>query len=73
LIVAELKRFLDTLNNDDLVIVARDSEGNSFSPLDVVERVYYRPETTYSGDCFAFEESDPLDGMEPAVVLWPIN
>jgi hypothetical protein len=66
--VGELMDYLDGQPRDRLVVLAKDEEGNGFSPLYAAEMERYVAETTYSGDL----TEDP-DGGEPVVLLWPVN
>jgi hypothetical protein len=63
--VGELRRHLDGLRDDVLVVLSKDAEGNGFSPLAEAELSDYEPETTWSGDVGV--------GGEVCVVLWPTN
>lgn len=83
----ELRAALDALDlpGDTLVVLAKDSEGNGFSPLDEAAHAMYLADTTWSGEHYmteeqvaadpdADEEEDgPPDGSVPAVFLWPTN
>lgn len=80
---AELAK-LDHLPGDTIVILAKDGEGNSFSPLAEAENAMYYAETTWSGEHYLTEadrqaQDDPDDYSEapddavPAVFLWPTN
>ncbi|MFD0053031.1 hypothetical protein ACFVHR_04805 [Streptomyces sp. NPDC127168] len=75
---------LDHLPDDTLVVLAKDAEGNGFSPLVEVEHAMYRAETTWSGERYLTEEqrlaeaepddwSEAPDDAVPAVFLWPVN
>ena len=48
--VKELIELLQKLDQEALVIMSKDAEGNSFSPLDEVETCLYQPDSTWSGD-----------------------
>lgn len=75
---------LDDLPDDTLVVLAKDGEGNGYSPLEALEEGRYLPENTWSGEHYMTEEqrlaqSDP-DDYDPApeeavqaVFLWPVN
>lgn len=45
----ELRDLLAAHDDDDLVIIQKDSEGNDFSPLRDVWDGSYIPDTTWSG------------------------
>lgn len=59
------------LPGDTLVVLAKDGEGNDFSPLDEVDAARYRADSTWSGERHSTEDEDP-DAI-PAVFLWPVN
>ena len=48
--VKELIKTLKELNQEAIVIMSKDSEGNMFSPLDDIESSVYIPNSTYSGE-----------------------
>lgn len=82
----ELRKQLDTLNlpGDTPVILAKDAEGNGFSPAEEVEVSMYAAESTWSGEHYMTEEDRQATG-EPdeyseapedavrAVFLYPTN
>ena len=47
--VKELKELLNSFNDNDIIIMGQDSEGNGFSPLSAIEKVSYEAESTWSG------------------------
>lgn len=82
----ELRAQLAALNlpDDTIVILAKDGEGNSHSPLVEAEHAMYLADTTWSGERYLTEqqrlaETDPdeysaaPDDAVPAVFLWPTN
>jgi hypothetical protein len=78
--VAQLRAMLDGLPDDAIVVLAKDGEGNGYSPLSApVEAVWYIPESTWAG--YVHEIGPDSDGetYEPdgselvAIVLDPIN
>ena len=85
--VKQLIEALQTCNPDDLVVLARDAEGNSFSPVDrVLGDDMYEPESSWSG-CIKLREltpelekqgyseddvGDPEEGAVNCVTLWPV-
>jgi hypothetical protein len=85
--LAELRTALAALNHlpdDTLVVLAKDAEGNGFSPLVETEHAMYLAETTWSGEHYMTEEqrqakddpdeySEAPDDAVPAVFLWPTN
>ena len=70
--VAELKKHLEKLNDDALVVLAKDSEGNDYSPLFGYNVGWYSPDNSWSGD-FTTHEDQKEEGDESALVLWPTN
>ena len=74
--VAKLRALLAEAADDLLVVLAKDAEGNSFSPLAEGDLALYVPEATWAGDVphpddAAGYQDEP--GAESAVVLWPVN
>lgn len=61
-------------DQDAIVILQRDSEGNGFSPLrddnDAALVEYYVAETTWSGE--VYDAGDAPDDAVPCVTLVPI-
>jgi len=82
--VKELKELLKSVDDDRIVVMSRDGEGNGFSPLgDLDDESTYLADSTWSGDCGiekltpelkkqGFTEED-INGGEKALVLWPTN
>ncbi len=70
--VKELIDALVEFGDDTLVVLAKDAEGNGFSPLAEYSGESYIAETSYSGELADYEDEDQAGGV-PAVVLWPIN
>ncbi|MGQ5576730.1 hypothetical protein [Streptomyces sp. ECR3.8] len=72
------------LPGDTLVVLAKDGEGNGFSPAIELEEAMYRAETTWSGERYLSEQARqqedepdeyspaPSDAV-PAVFIWPVN
>ncbi len=78
--VAKLREILSRLPDDALVVMSKDSEGNSFSPFYEVGNTegvdWYVAESSYSGELRSDEydaAEDGPDGAVPCVVLWPTN
>ena len=66
----ELRDFLcGHANDDDVVILARDGEGDTFSPLDECTLGKYSASTSYDG---AVDARSAKYGA-PCVTLWPTN
>jgi hypothetical protein len=70
--VHELIRYLSRLDPDTKVIIAKDAEGNSYSPLAEVDSGKYVPETEWSGDFYSEYSDECVDG-ERCLVLFPAN
>lgn len=84
--LAELRAALDALDlpDDTIVVLAKDGEGNGFSPAVEAEHAMYCADSTWSGERYITEaqraaEPDPDEYSEapddavPAVFLWPTN
>jgi hypothetical protein len=85
--LAELRRQLGELGHlpdETLVVLAKDAEGNHFSPFYEVDRGMYLAETTWSGERYMTEEQRQAqqrpddwypapEGAVSAVFLWPVN
>ena len=84
--VKMLKELLQNFNDNDLIVLSKDEEGNGFSPLADAEEVIYVPNSTWSGDIYykkltpelekeGYSEEDVYFGDDAieAVVLYPIN
>ena len=49
--VKELKKLLEEVDDNRIIILQKDGEGNGFSPLEGLDdEVAYRAECTWSGD-----------------------
>ena len=82
--VKELKQLLENIDENRLVILQKDAEGNGYSPLrGIDDNCAYDADSTYSGTVGhqtlseqdikrGFTEEDISKG-EPALVLYPIN
>ena len=79
--VKELKLILNTCNDEDEVIIAKDSEGNHFSPLTSYGKFIYVSNSFSPGDIYQrkiseiYTEEDLYHGDDgvKASVLWPIS
>ena len=84
--VRQLLELLSKFEHDRVVIIQKDAEGNSYSPLFSAEsKVAYQEETTWSGTIKyqnltdemreqGFTEEDIASKSDrPAVVLCPVN
>ncbi len=84
--VKQLLKELEKCNPESEVVMAKDEEGNGYSPLYEVdgENMVYTPDSTWSGDIFdkrwspddaGLEKSDHKKMMKKkvCVLLWPVN
>lgn len=74
--VGELKARLAMLDDELLVVLSRDREGNGFSPLADTEQATYIAHGSYSGEILempgpSYTGDDA--NLVPALVLWPTN
>jgi hypothetical protein len=69
--VGELRTLLTGLDDELLVVLQADAEGNGYSPLDGGEVAIYVPLSTWSGEVYNDDEK-PDDGKR-VLVLWPVN
>jgi hypothetical protein len=82
--VKELKELLKDVDDNRIVVMSSDAEGNNYSPLyQMDDNSTYKAETTYSGYVGVekltselkkqgYSKEDLNDGV-PALVLWPTN
>lgn len=65
--------YIKRTTGDLPIIMSKDGEGNSCSPLNAVEFGFYFAESTWSGEFY--ENRDEFDGDDviPVVCLWPVN
>lgn len=80
----ELRQVLANYPDSTRIVLAKDAEGNGYSPLYEVVVAMYAAETTWSGEYFLRErerlaQEDP-DDWDPApddaveaLFLWPVN
>jgi hypothetical protein len=73
LTVHELREQLARLPDEWLVVLARDREGNGFSPLDGVGAGEYVQQSTWAGDFIRQPLRARTIGAREAVCLWPVN
>lgn len=82
--VADLIKALASEDPARLVVMAKDGEGNDYSPLSGTSRKSYRADTTWSGETGleelttedirqGYDEEDVISDGVPALVLWPVN
>jgi hypothetical protein len=81
--VKELIKQLQKENQNRIVVMYKDSEGNSYSPLSGLWTGAYKADSIYSGEVGieqltprdiknGYTAADILDGV-PAVILMPTN
>jgi hypothetical protein len=84
MVVRELIEQLQKEDPERLVVMSKDSEGNSFSPLYQYTTDAYRAETTWRGEIgleelteeakkSGYTEEDVIEDGQKALVLWPTN
>lgn len=82
--VGELIKILSEQDPDRIVVVSRDAEGNSYSPLSGLWTGTYVADTTWSGSIgleglsdelqeAGYTEEDVAEDGQPAIVLQPVN
>lgn len=83
--VKKLKSILKNLPDEMEVILAKDSEGNDYSPLaDYHDNSVYIPHSTWNGEvldlswtaadaCMSEEEWDKIKAKPKALILCPTN
>lgn len=75
--VKELKEFIKDLPDETVVILAKDSEGNKFSPLASVYAGYYFPTNDWSGDFISSTDEEAYQAIDvgdcDAICLGPTN
>lgn len=69
--VGELLRYLATRPADHPVILSKDAEGNSYSPLADAREGFYLADSTWSGEVNWPDDETP-EGVA-AVILGPVN
>lgn len=82
--VRELKVLLNNFNDEDLVIIQKDTEGNGYSPLDYIWEGSYKPYYEWCGEVYireltpelvkhGYSEEDVCEDGENCIVLCPMN
>ena len=82
--VAELIRLLSGFEPDRIVVMAKDAEGNNYSPLHGMWAGKYRAETTWYGPVGlegideemmqqGYTDEDVMTDGEKALILTPVN
>jgi len=71
--VKQLIEDLKKENPDALVVMSKDGEGNSYSPLHESRSTTYKANNTWSGQIDDDSKPSKKNGTVAAVVLWPTN
>ena len=69
-LISELK----SMDQNSIVVIASDAEGNNFNPLYAIDEMQYVAESPTSGRIYEIEEIEEEgieEDYENAVVLWP--
>ena len=80
----KVSEFIEKLlqeDQDDIVIMSKDSEGNYYSPVSDIEKYIYVPDNNWSGDVYirelqnGYTDEDLYHGENGvnAVVIYPTN
>lgn len=72
--VGELIERLSEFDRDTLVVQSRDPEGNGHMPTVDVESGLWDAdgwETVWCDENGCDEDGEPIEGLDPCVVLWP--
>lgn len=76
---------LKLLDPEAIVVMSKDGEGNSFSPLsDIADEMVYREESSWEGEIgyekltdelvdAGYGEEDIIEDGVPCIVMWPVN
>jgi len=67
------QRDIAVLEQDALVVMSKDSEGNSFSPLYESQATTYKATREWNGEIDDDSKPSKKNGTVAAVVLWPTN
>ena len=76
--VKKLKKLLSKFDDNAIIIISSDGEGNNFSPLETISIGYYISETAWNGDFVDLEEVAEekdinLTDAVSAITFWPMN
>lgn len=74
--ISKLIKYLETLDPNLSVVLSRDAEGNSYSPLSSIDIGKYLPHNSYSGEFVDLGEEyakDEDNDVISAVFLYPMN
>jgi|1_EtaG_2_1085319.scaffolds.fasta_scaffold208990_1 hypothetical protein len=77
-LIKQLRGIANKRDDDPLVVLSKDSEGNSFSPCyEPSDGLFYIANTSWYGDVYDEEDLEDCEidkeDTEPVVVLWPTN
>jgi hypothetical protein len=61
-----MRKLLGAFSDDAEVVLSKDGEGNSFSPLSDLSRGRYVADTTWCGEFHGSDEGETC-------CLWPVN
>jgi hypothetical protein len=71
--VGELKKLLADYSDDQMIVIAKDAEGNMFSPLAGISEGCYLPEAPYYGYMADPDDAEDHDGTINVLILDPMN
>lgn len=71
--IGQLKYLIAELPDDLEIVMANDTEGNGYSPLDEAVNGRYIANSTWSGDVIHPDGWNDYPDATPALVLWPVN
>ena len=77
--VADLIKFLQKQPQDSVVVIAKDCEGNNYSPYDGCCEGYYVPESKWDGVFFSGDDLEAemtvaeFRKAKKAIVFWPAS
>ena len=71
--VKELREILNNYDENHLVILSSDAEGNKHSPMAEEGEGLYLAETTWHGEMISSDDADDFVEAKPALVFYPVN
>lgn len=71
--IGRLRALIAGMPDDMPVVVAKDGEGNDFSPLATTEEAFYEAQTTWYGDYIHPSDASDYPDAVKALILWPVN
>jgi len=83
--VKELKKTLEKVDDNKIVILSSDEGGNNYSPLaEFNDEMVYKPHSTYSGEVGykkltvklkkeGYSDTDIISDGVDCLILWPSN